>query len=155
MIDQNLIATLRQSAPSSRLVVLTSVFEPHSFVVTMLQQVNGYLLKDSVAQGELVREALALIARFGVVVTDSSIAGQFWSYPGVPIAVHLPIPAALTTREVQVLMRAIGGETDKQIAEHFSVSRSAIEYHIGRIGQKLGATCRIQLGWILHERNVL
>ncbi len=57
-IDQNIIERLRQSAPLTRVVVLTTVFEPHSFMATMLQQVHGYLLKDSDIQGEFVREAL-------------------------------------------------------------------------------------------------
>jgi two-component system response regulator NreC len=154
-IDQDLIARLRQSAPSSRIVVLTSVFEPYSFMATMLQQVHGYLLKDSISQRELVRGALLLIAHFGVVVTDASIARQFWSYQRTPITVHLPHGAALSLREVEILTLSIQGLTDKEIAERLTLTRRTVDHHIEQAASKLGARHRLQLGWLLHERGLL
>jgi two-component system nitrate/nitrite response regulator NarL len=121
----------------------------------MLDRVHAYLLRQSISQAELIREILLLVARLGVVVADSIIAERFWSLPGRPIIVHVPSPAILTPREVEVLTWATRGETDKQIANRLSVSDTTVEYHVQRASQKLDATSRVQLGWLLHERGLL
>jgi DNA-binding NarL/FixJ family response regulator len=154
-IDQNLIAGLRRAAPSSRIAVLTNVFEPHSFMATMLQGVHVYLLKESISQNELMQGAFTLIARFGVVVTDAPIAERFWSYAGAPITVHLPHPTVLTGREAEVLSLAIEGLTDKEIAERLTIASRTVDFHIRAAAGKLGGSNRLQLGWLLHERGAL
>lgn len=154
-LDLRIIDELHRLCPTSRIVVLTAVFEPHSFMAAMLRRVHGYFLKDSSGQGALLIEILALIARFGVVVVDAPIAAHFWAYPGVPIAVRVPGAAILTAREVQVLTLAIHGETDKEISGRLHLRPSTVEYHLEQTRQKLGAANRIQLGWLLHERGLL
>lgn len=154
-IDLQIIDELRRVAPNTRLAVLTSRFEPVSFMAAMLRRVHGYFLKDSGGQGGLLLAALALVARFGVVIVDATIAEHFWSYPGTPIAVHVSAPTILTTREVEILTLAIHGDRDKRITDQIQLSIRTVEHHIERVAETLGATNRIQLGWLLHERGLL
>lgn len=154
-VDLHLIDELHRLSRESRLLILTTAFEPHAFLAAMLKRVHGYFLKDSGGQGALLLETLSLVDRFGVVVVDVAIAEHFWALPGIPIAVHVPVPTILTTREAEVLALATQGNTDKEIADRLRLTVRTVEYHLEQACQRLGASNRVQLGWLLHERGLL
>lgn len=54
-------------------------------------------------------------------------------------------PGALTPHERRLIAMAIDGQTNGQIAERFSVSRRAVEFHFTHIYRKLGIARRPQL----------
>jgi DNA-binding CsgD family transcriptional regulator len=54
-------------------------------------------------------------------------------------------PAALTAHEHRLIGMALNGTTNREIAEHFGVTRRAVEFHFTQIYRKLGIARRPQL----------
>lgn len=61
-------------------------------------------------------------------------------------------PVRLTRRELEVLSRALTGESNKEVAEALFCSKRTVDYHLNRIYRKLQASNRIQA---LHRARML
>ncbi len=81
-----------------------------------------------------VQEALALDA-----------AHQHSTQTGQSVSSRL---AALTEREREILILAVGGYTNKEIALHLAISHRTVEIHRARILQKTGAANLLELARI-------
>jgi two-component system, NarL family, nitrate/nitrite response regulator NarL len=71
---------------------------------------------------------------------------------------HLEGPSirSLSERELEVLERALLGETNREIAGALSVTVHAIKFHLGSIYRKLGVVNRTEAAVILlRSRDVL
>lgn len=61
-------------------------------------------------------------------------------------------PVRLTRRELEVLARALTGESNKEVAEALFCSKRTVDYHLNRIYRKLQASNRMQA---LHRARML
>ncbi|HTE84218.1 MAG TPA: response regulator transcription factor [Dehalococcoidia bacterium] len=156
-LDLGMIADLRRAAPASRLVILTSVFEPRSFAAALLQGTTAYLLKGSDTTARFVAWALEGVARDGALVIDPGIAERVLSDPGTLVVAQPPSSGVqrLTRREREVLLLALQGRTDEEIARELQIARVTAETHIRNIMVKLAATTRTQLGCIAAWQRLL
>lgn len=59
----------------------------------------------------------------------------------------------LTTRELDVAMRAAAGSSNREISEALVVSVRTVEVHIGRAFAKLGVRSRVELTVLAHRTN--
>lgn len=57
----------------------------------------------------------------------------------------------LTTRELEVAMRAVGGAANREISEALNVSVRTVEVHLGRVFTKLGVRSRVELTVLAHR----
>ncbi len=63
---------------------------------------------------------------------------------------------SLSARELEVLERAVLGETNREIASALSVTVHAVKFHLGSIYRKLGVVNRTEAAVILlRSREVL
>lgn len=132
------IATLREIAPSTRIVVLTMQNQP-AFAREALQAgALAYVLKEA-ANAELV-QAVRMAAQ-GRTYVNPELGARMAAEP-------LPDtgpPDDLTEREVQVLRLIALGNTNTEISEQLFLSVRTVESHRARIQQKVGRSSRAEL----------
>jgi DNA-binding NarL/FixJ family response regulator len=145
---------LRQTCPSSRVLVLT-VHEDQSFLRQLLSAgAAGYVLKR--AAGDELIHAVRAVASGGTYL-DPAIAGKLVGQfvEGAPAGVHGD--RELSERESEVLRLIAQGYSNKEIAAQLAVSVKTVETYRARSMEKLGLESRVDIvryairrGW-LHE----
>lgn len=125
---------IRRSSPDVGIVVLSQFAEP-AFVLRLFEDGSdrlGYLLKDRVTRGELLR-AIRSVTEGGSAV-DSKIVEVL---VGARTGKGSPIDA-LTPREREVLERIAEGSSNGAVADSLVISEKAVSKHINSIFSKLG-----------------
>ena len=136
-------------------------------VIALKTPVKTILLTAAIEKRQII-EALQVGAR-GVVMKDAAtqmlirairtvISGQFWvgreavadmgAYLKHQIAAQ-PAPKAkgygLTRREIEILGTIVGGLSNKEIAQKFSLSEDTVKHHLTNIFDKVGVSSRLEL----------
>jgi len=137
------IERLRESAPATRVIVLTSFLDEDKVLPAVRAGAAGYLLKD-VQPAELVR-AIRMADR-GEALLHPAVAArvlrELVSPDGAPVrAVR---HESLTTREREVLALVARGRANKAIAFELGVAEKTVKTHVGNILAKLGLSDRTQ-----------
>jgi two-component system, NarL family, response regulator LiaR len=130
---------LREVAPASRVIVLTSFGEDERLFVALRAGATGYLLKD-VEPAELVR---------GI---RTAHAGQSPLSPAVAARVVEELASGggtgradeLTPRELEVLCLIARGRSNKRIALELGVAEKTVKTHVSHVLAKLGLSDRTQ-----------
>ncbi|WP_225918295.1 response regulator [Actinocatenispora comari] len=137
-----------------RVVILTN-YALDAYVFEALRAgAAGFLLKDT-GPDELfrsVRVASAGEALLSPTITKRLIAAYVAS-PPAPTAV--PTLAPLTPREREVLTLVGAGLSNREIAEHLTLSHTTAKTHVSRTMIKLGARDRAQLVVIAYETGLV
>jgi DNA-binding NarL/FixJ family response regulator len=132
------------SAPSSRVIILTT-FDLDEYVYGALQAgASGFLLKN--APAERLVEAIRLVAAgeglLAPAVTRRVIeAFTFAAHPTAATAENL---AQLTQREREVLELLVRGRSNAEIADALVLSRGTVKTHVARVLTKLDLRDRVQ-----------
>jgi two-component system, NarL family, response regulator LiaR len=132
---------LREVAPASRVIVLTSFGEDERLFAALRAGATGYLLKD-VEPAELVR---------GI---RTAHAGQSPLSPAVAARVVEELASGggargapadeLTPRELEVLCLIARGQSNKRIALELGVAEKTVKTHVSHVLAKLGLSDRTQ-----------
>lgn len=126
---------IRASCPDIHVIALSSSSDPARVTSAIQAGATSYLVKN-IASEEL---ATAIRAAYDGSRTLSPEATQAL----INAAVQPPAPNyTLTAREIDVLRLMVDGMTNPAIAQHLSVSRSTVKYHISAILSKLGVANR-------------
>ena len=134
------IERLRELAPATRVIVLTSFLDDDKVLPAVRAGAAGYLLKD-VSPAELVR-AIRMVDR-----------GEALLHPAVAARVMRELVGdgdrakrheLLTTRELEVLALLARGRANKAIAHELGVAEKTVKTHVGNILGKLGLSDRTQ-----------
>ncbi|MCG8348154.1 MAG: response regulator transcription factor [Chloroflexales bacterium] len=131
------IAAIKHTKPELPIIALTTFAEAELVLGAVQAGAEGYLLKD------VDMQELACAIR--IVHT-----GQPYLHPEATR--HLlqatahpePVPERLTNREQEVLRFVAQGLTNRQIADHLSVTEKTISVHVSNILGKLGLNSRTQ-----------
>lgn len=67
------------------------------------------------------------------------------------LAEILVYDARLTTREIEICLRLLNSESSLDMAKNMFISKKTIDYHFGKIFQKLGIPTRPLLIFYLDE----
>ena len=133
------IRLIRERAPETRVVVLTSFASDDQVVPAVQAGAAGYLLKDVEPSG---LEAAIRLVHDGEALLDPQIAGR------VMDQVAHPSPsgdlASLTPRERQVLELLGRGLSNRELADTLVVSEKTVKTHVSNILMKLGVHDRTQ-----------
>jgi two-component system, NarL family, response regulator LiaR len=136
---------LRECAPGSRVIVLTSFLDDERLMPAIEAGAAGYLLKD-VAPAQLAQAIRA--AHAGETMISPTVAtrlvqaiAQRAARP--PIATS-PGPELLTRREREVLELITQGYANKRIARELAITEKTVKGHVGRVLAKLGVADRTQ-----------
>ena len=133
------IADLRQTCPTSRILVITMHDDAAYVRAVMTAGGAGYLLK-TVADAELVTAIRAVGT--GKLYFNTQVPGS----TAAPEASSVTkILAKLSERELEVLNQLVRGHSNKEIATLLFISVKTVETHRMRIGQKLGLKKRAEL----------
>jgi two-component system, NarL family, response regulator NreC len=133
-----LIPELKDSSPSTRVVVLTMQNDPAFAREAMRAGALGYVLKQS-AGTELVDAVRAAAA--GETYMNPKLGAQVAAAPPEPAGP----PDDLTEREVGILRLIALGHTNTEIAEQLYLSVRTVESHRAHIQQKTGRSTRAEL----------
>lgn len=125
--------SIRQFNAKIRILILSSIDRPEIIEQGMTAGANGYLLKDFVI-GELL-EAL-----------NTVLIGQTYLSPRIRDYTTLPYSkpghaeeTQLTSRQREVLRLVASGKTTKEIARDLGISPKTVEFHRGRLMERIGA----------------
>jgi DNA-binding NarL/FixJ family response regulator len=134
---------IRGEFPEARIIMLTT-FEGDVEIQRALEAgARGYLLK-SMPPGELadvIRDVHA-----GKKRVPPEVAAQ--------LAEHMS-DESLTPREIDVLRKVVGGNRNRDIAEHLFISEETVKVHMKHLMEKLGAKDRTQAIAIAVRRGII
>src|SRR5574343_1496002 len=123
--------TIRRSDPDTRILVLSSIDRPDVIEQALDAGVNGYLLKDFVL-GEL-QQALET-----VLADQSFLSPKVQQMPLRPGPNNQPAGTLLTPRQTEILRLVAYGRTTKEIARDLGISPKTVEFHRGRLMERIG-----------------
>ncbi len=136
----------------TRVLILT-VHEDEALLKEAIQAgASGYILKQA-AESELV-SAIQVILR-GDLYVDPSLLRSLLNEQVKTQPVHTGIVEPLTPREVDVLKLIVEGHTNRQIAEHLSISVRTVEGHRANLSEKLGLHSRVELVRYAKEHGLI
>lgn len=123
--------TIRHSDPDTRILILSSIDRPDVIEQALDAGVNGYLLKDFVL-GEL-QQALET-----VLADQSFLSPKVQQMPLRPGPNNQPAGTLLTPRQTEILRLVASGRTTKEIARDLGISPKTVEFHRGRLMERIG-----------------
>lgn len=123
--------TIRRSDPDTLILILSSIDRPEIIEQALDAGVNGYLLKDFV----LAELQLA----FETVLADQAYLSP--KIQEMPLRLGLGGNASgslLTPRQTEILRLVASGRTTKEIARDLGISPKTVEFHRGRLMERIG-----------------
>jgi DNA-binding NarL/FixJ family response regulator len=143
------VAVLRQKAPGTRVVMLTT-FDDEEYVVQALRAgAAGYLLKD-LPSHELA--AAVKLAHAGVAQFDPAALARLTNALSRPA---VPEDLDLTSREIEVLRLVAAGATNREIAGRLYLSVGTVKNHVSRILNRLNLRDRTQAAIYARDHGLL
>ena len=143
---------LSQSEPGVRVLILT-VHEDEGLLKEVIRNgAAGYIVKRA-AQEDLLH-AIRIVARGDLYIHPTMNRALFHARP----ASVLPKPSeveTLTLREIEILQLLAKGYTNRQIAEHLSLSPRTVEGHRANLSGKLGLHSRVELVEYAEKHGLL
>jgi DNA-binding NarL/FixJ family response regulator len=142
--------------PQSRVIVLTT-FDLDEYAFAALRAgASGFLLKD-VGPAELLASIRAVAAGDAAISSRVSrrmldLFGQ--RLPSGPPSGGDEAVAALTPRELEILLAIAAGRTNTEIGEDLFVAESTVKTHVGRILMKLGLRDRVHAVIFAYEHGL-
>jgi DNA-binding NarL/FixJ family response regulator len=137
---------LRETAPSVRVLVLTTYDTDSDVLAAIEAGATGYLLKDAPRE-ELIRAVRAAFK--GESVLSPAVARRLMGQ------VRKPPPESLSQRELRVLQLIADGATNREAAARLFVSEATIKTHLLHIYDKLGVRDRAAAVGEAYRRRLL
>ncbi len=136
------LATLRRTAPSCHLLVLTSADDDAAVYAALRAGAHGYLLK-SAPPADIAHAIRAVAAGDGVF--DGSVVDRITRHfaTGGRASATTVFPQ-LSPREHDVLAMVAGGFSNAEIADHYVLSLKTVRNHVSNILTKVGAATRAE-----------
>lgn len=145
---------LATSAPSTRVVILTT-FERDEYVVDAIRAgASGFLLKRTPPEGLI--EAVRVVASGDALLSPSVTRRLIQAFARTPApgAEH-PALATLTDREREVLLAMASGASNAEIAGRLYVSEETVRTHVKHLHRKLGLRDRAQAVVLAYESGLV
>lgn len=139
-----LIPRLRNAAPLSRVIILTSDTSDASLVKGIQAGVSGFLTKDRALDD--VVQALRAVASGASILTDEQIS----KVPQGDVEGE-----QLTQREIEILRLLARGRDTQAIADELTISSNTVRTHLQNIFAKLGAHSKLEAVSMANRRGLL
>jgi len=144
---------LRERAPASRVIVLTSFLDDERLMPAMQSGAAGYLLKD-VEPTELARAVRGACADEAVIAPTVAARLLRRLGEGAPSAATDAGDLDLTRREREVLELIAAGCSNKRIALELGIAEKTVKTHVGHLLAKLGVADRTQAALLAVRRGL-
>ncbi|HXN53682.1 MAG TPA: response regulator transcription factor [Candidatus Acidoferrum sp.] len=154
--DLLMIQQVRAAAPGVRILLLGMAKNSGEFLQCVRAGISGYLLHD--ASSDEVLEGVGAV-HAGEAVCPGKLCTALFRYFESEGA-SLPCASArrrwgLTRREQQLVPLVARGLTNKEIANHFSLSEQTVKNHLYRMKQKTGAEDRLDIVQLYRTQGFL
>ncbi len=135
---------IRQSTPSTRVVMLTVSDEEDDLYGAVRAGANGYLLKD--ASLDDVADAVRAVARGESLISPSMASKLLAEFTAVTGGGGTEQEAAprLSPREIEVLKLVAQGHTNREVAAALHLSENTVKNHVANILDKLHLRSRLE-----------
>jgi DNA-binding NarL/FixJ family response regulator len=148
---------VRNSVPSSRVIVLTNYDEDNLVFSSIRAGASGYLLKE--VSGNQLTNAIRTVADgFSLIYPSVArrVLDEFGRLRGSPAPVDDDQGYSdLTPREREVLKLIASGRANKEIGTELGITERTVKTHISNIFSKLQLTDRTQAALYVHNRGLL
>ena len=154
--DLLMIQRVRATAPKIRILLLGTGKSEGEFLQCVRAGISGYLLHD--ASSEEVLEGVRAVHAGEAVCPGKLCTALFRYFESEASA--LPCGSArrrlgLTRREQQLIPLIAQGLTNKEIANHFSLSEQTVKNHLYRMKHKTGAEDRLDIVQLYRVQGFL
>jgi two-component system, NarL family, response regulator LiaR len=150
------IRRIRERAPATRILVLTSFADDHTVLPAVRAGAAGYLLKD--VQPPELAGAIRTVHGGEALLAPSvatMLVEQLSAEDGSGGAARARDDHHLTPRELEVLAEVARGRANKAIAFELGVSERTVKTHVSNILGKLGFTDRTQAAVYAVEHGLV
>jgi DNA-binding NarL/FixJ family response regulator len=150
------IQQVRAAAPAVRILLIGMAKDEREFLQCVRAGISGYLLRDASA-GEVLQGVQAVHA--GEAVCPGALCAALFRYFESDTA-SLPCASGrrrlgLSRRELQLIPLIAQGLTNKEIANHFSLSEQTVKNHLYRMKHKIGAEDRLEMVQLYRTQGFL
>jgi DNA-binding NarL/FixJ family response regulator len=144
MSSEGLFAQMQDASPSSRILVMSA--DDRSDVLHKALEIGAAgFVRKSVADFEVLAEALSVAMRGGVYVPGQTGVGQAAADRGGWTGRALKdCFAGVTDRQLDVLQVLLRGASDKVIARHLDIAVSTVKSHLQALYRQLGVSGRAE-----------
>jgi DNA-binding NarL/FixJ family response regulator len=154
--DLAAIQQVRAEVPTVRILMIGMPNAEREFFQCVRAGVSGYLLRDASA-GEVLQGVQAVYA--GEAVCPGALCAVLFRYFESDAA-SLPCASGrrrlgLSRRELQLIPLIAQGLTNKEIANHFSLSEQTVKNHLYRMKHKIGAEDRLEMVQLYRTQGFL
>jgi DNA-binding NarL/FixJ family response regulator len=154
--DLSAIQQVRAAAPAVRILLIGMAKDEREFLQCVRAGISGYLLRDASA-GEVLQGVQAVHA--GEAVCPGALCAALFRYFESDTA-SLPCVSSrrrlgLSRRELQLIPLIAQGLTNKEIANHFSLSEQTVKNHLYRMKHKIGAEDRLEMVQLYRTQGFL
>ncbi len=128
-----------------RTILLTAAIEKRQIIEALQVGARGVVLKDAATQ-MLIRAIRTVmngqfwVGREAVADMSTYLKHQIASQPASKAKSF-----GLTRREIEILGTIVGGLSNKEIAQKFSLSEDTVKHHLTNIFDKVGVSSRLEL----------
>ncbi len=152
MTGFDVLRELNRRAINARVVVLTAAISRAQIVQTLQLGGRGVVLKE-VATDLLFRAMRAVMdGHYWVGRESVTDLVRYLRQTSTPSDKR---PFRLTPREVQVVTAIVGGLSNRDIAQKFSVTEDTIKHHLSNIFDKVGVSNRLELALFAIDRKIV
>jgi DNA-binding NarL/FixJ family response regulator len=154
--DLTAIQAVRGAAPMVRILLIGMAKDEREFLQCVRAGISGYLLRDASAT-EVLQGVHAV--SIGEAVCPGSLCAALFRYfesdaAGLP-CVSGRRKLGLSRRELQLIPLIAQGLTNKEIANHFSLSEQTVKNHLYRMKHKIGAEDRLEIVQLYRTQGFL
>jgi DNA-binding NarL/FixJ family response regulator len=154
--DLSAIQEVRTAAPAVRILLIGMAKDEREFLQCVRAGISGYLLRDASAS-EVLQGVQAVSA--GEAVCPGALCAFLFRYFESD-ATGLPCTSSkrrmgLSRRELQLIPLIAQGLTNKEIANHFSLSEQTVKNHLYRMKHKIGAEDRLEMVQLYRTQGFL
>jgi len=136
-------ASIKATAPSARIIILTSSDDEGDLYQAVRAGANGYLLKD--IPGEEIAEGLRAVHSGQSLISPSMASTLLSEFSSLIQRQEESVPAPrLTEREIEVLKLVSRGMSNRDIAEELFISENTVKNHVRNILDKLQMHSRME-----------
>jgi DNA-binding NarL/FixJ family response regulator len=134
------ISRIKAEKPEVKFIILTTYSDDEYIFKGIAAGARAYLLKDA-PRDELFK-AIRMVSR-GESLIQPVVASRVLDKLA-ELSRKTPAGDTLSDREIEVLRLMAGGESNKDIADHLSITQSTVKTHVTSIFQKLNVTTRTE-----------
>lgn len=143
---------IRESLPSIKLIFLSQHLNPAYLREALKIGATGYVLKAETS--EELQTAVKTVLRGETYISPSfgeDVVAKLWDRSGEVNRQS----AVLTDRQREILQLIVDGRGNKEIADVLQLSIKTIEFHRGKIMNKLGVHTSAELAKVALQRGLI